>query len=278
MSEWNKCVGEIIAELRMMQTSFKGFFWLVEGPSDIRFFTTRKNRNVELIAAGGKTNIINTIRKLQEDPINTKILGIVDSDIDWLIPQPERPSNIISTDPRDIEGMLLRSTALDKILSEYAEPEKIHKFEQKAGKTVREYIHDTSEFFGKIRAVNELKGKVSLRKLKPQIFIMKNSWSYDFDAALKFTIDRGVCTSTDELLSLISNLPTMDQWYYVRGHDAVNILTGGLLKEIGRGTPIYDSMIESMLRVGIEEHEYHESNLYRAIENWHYNSLLENKL
>lgn len=272
MIAWNKSVGEIVAELKMMQTSFGGFFWIVEGPSDIRFFAARKSVDVELVVAGGKTNVINTIKRLQQDPINDKILGIVDSDIDWLVLQEERPGNVISTDPRDIEGILLRSTALGKVLAEYADAGKVSAFESKVGKTVRDYIHDASELFGRIRAVNDLHNKVSLRKFRPQIFISKKDWSYDYEAALSFCVGLGVCTSVVELKRLVGLLPDKELWSYVRGHDAVNILVGGLLKEIGRGFPVDESIVGSVLRAGIEDREYHQSKLYQSIESWRNNS------
>lgn len=269
MSSWDRSIGDIIAEIKMTETDFNGFYWLVEGPSDTRFFEHRKYSNIEIIPAGGKRNVIGVIRDLHDDPVNSKILGIVDADIDWLIPTPQRPSNIISTDPRDLEGILLRSRSLDKLLSEYAEPKKISAFEARMGKTVREYIHDTSDFFGKIRAANDLHKGISLKKnFRPQIFIKKDKWEYDFDAALKNCVDRGVADSTESLKDLIEKLPQDKYWHYVRGHDAVNILTGGLIKEIGRGGLIDDSRIESALRIGIEDEEYKASKIYEELERW----------
>lgn len=269
MSSWDKSVGDVISEIKMMGTNFKGFYWLVEGPSDIRFFTSRKKADVEIIAAGGKYNVIQAMRELDGDPIKSRVLGIVDADIEWLIPDRDRPEGVISTDPRDIEGMLIRSTALNKLLAEYADPEKILSFELGKKTSVREYVHDVAELFGKVRAANELFRKVKLKKLKPQIFISKDSWEYDFEQAMEFCVRLGAFESVEDLRTRISLLPHMDDWHYVRGHDAVNILTGGLIKQFGRGGTIDEARVESALRLGIEEYEYQSTNLYQSLEAWY---------
>ncbi|MDU8604687.1 DUF4435 domain-containing protein [Pseudomonas syringae group sp. 247E2] len=269
MIAWNRTVGDIVSEIKMMQTSFKGFFWLVEGPSDIRFFTSRKFANVELIVGGGKLNVVNSVKALSRENDGFKVLGIVDADYDWLIRSEHRPNNIITTDPRDLEGVLIRSSAFDKVLSEYADEAKVKEFEQKNKCTVREYLHDLSVFFGRIRAFNDIARKVDLKKLKPQRFMEKGKWSYDFDDVLSVSVSLGVSASVEELIKGMYALPEVESWNYVRGHDAVDIFAGGLLTELGRGVKLDAFMIESVLRVGIQDHEYYDTKLYKSISGWH---------
>lgn len=273
MTPWNRDVGDIIAEIKMMMADFSGCFWIVEGPSDQRFFNSRVKDDITLIVAGGKRNVINAVQRLELDPSPAKVLGIVDADIDWLIPLQNRPANIISTDPRDLEGMLLRSSAFTKVLGEYADLKKVTAFELKIGKPVINYIHDTAVFFGKIRAVGDLQGRAGLKKFKPQGSLVKGTWSYDTELALNMAVGYGVSDSVANLKNEIANLPDADDWCYVRGHDAVNILTAGLLGEIGRGVSVDDARVDSLLRAGIEEHEYQASALYNSLNNWY---LLQN--
>ncbi|MFK0664974.1 DUF4435 domain-containing protein [Aeromonas salmonicida] len=268
MSVWNKEPGTIISEIKMMYASNHCYFWLVEGPSDSKFFTLRKYDNVELIISGGKRNIIQAIEGLKEDPLYRQTIGIVDHDIDWLL-KIARDQNIIVTDPRDIEGILLRSSALDKVLVEYGDASKIKSFEINKGVTVRQFIHDTSSFFGKIRAVNELNNKVCLKKLKPQIFIEKSSWSYDYKAAIDYCVTKlNVSPSDVALITEINRLPAAAPWHYVRGHDALNILVGGLTKELGSSN-VDENKIQTALRMGLEVNEYERTSLFRDLSNWH---------
>ncbi|MFM4941943.1 DUF4435 domain-containing protein [Aeromonas bivalvium] len=267
MNAWNKDPGIIISELKMMQASHNRYFWLVEGPSDNKFFSLRKYDDVELIISGGKRNIIKAIEQIQSDPLYKKTIGIVDSDADWLL-KINHHKNIITTDPRDIEGILLRSKSLDKVLVEYGDKEKINSFQQREKISVREFIHETSTFFGKIRAVNDLSRNVCLKKLKPQIFIDEKYWSYDYKAVLDFCVHKmNICPSVEELILNINNLPNPAPWHYVRGHDAINILVGGFIKEIG-SVCIDEAKLQAALRIGLEDDEYKSTNLYKNILTW----------
>ncbi len=276
MSPWNKDPGVIIAEIKMLEMDFQGLFWVVEGPSDIRFFQYRKFDDVELVVAGGKRNVINVVEKLQSDGVSKRLVGIVDADIDWLLPMQVRPSNIISTDPRDLEGILLRSKSLSKVLSEYGDKKKIEDFEGRNKKSVREYVRSLSEVFGKIRAANILHKDVPLRCLKPQNFISDAAWRYDFEEVMDFCVSRGVASSVEELKRLVAALPATHPWNYVRGHDAVSILVGGLMKEIGASSKIDNSRVESALRLGIEDEEYRQSKIYADLSAWRAAAIQQN--
>lgn len=269
MNEWDKSVGVLVAEIKMMEASHKGFYWLVEGPSDIRFFSTRKKGNVELVVGGGKRNVVGAILALAADPVNNRILGIVDADIDWLLPGYVRPDNVITTDPRDLEGVLLRSSAYFKVLAEFADSAKVRTFETKNQCTVREYVRNISMFFGRVRAVNDLNNSVSLRKYKPQSFMRQGDWSYDFEAALNVAVAKGVCSTVEMLKQKMEALPDVDVWNYVRGHDAVNIFAGGLIAELGRGGKVDSDRVELVLRSGIDEAEYIRTKLHGMIDAWH---------
>ncbi|WP_162803490.1 DUF4435 domain-containing protein [Pseudomonas kribbensis] len=268
MSDWDKSVGVIVSEIIMMETSSKGLYWLVEGPSDIRFFEARKDPEVELIVSGGKRNVIGSIQALTTNPVSKRMLGIVDADIDWLLAVDSIPGNIITTDPRDLEGVLLRSSAYGKVLAEFSDPAKVKAFEKNRSCTVLEYVRDIAIQFGKIRAVNDLTNSVSLRRFRPQAFMQKGAWAYDFDSVNRYAIEKGVCLSIDDLEVKIQALPEVDPWNYVRGHDAVNILAGGMICEIGRGGKVDADRIESVLRSGIEEVEFRETKLHRSIAAW----------
>ncbi|WP_332769056.1 DUF4435 domain-containing protein [Pseudomonas koreensis] len=269
MSDWDKNVGVIVSEIIMMEASSKGFYWLVEGPSDIRFFEARKRPGVELIVSGGKRNVIGSIQALTANPVSERMLGIVDADIDWLLVNDSMPENIISTDPRDLEGLLLRSSAYVKVLAEFADTNKVRVFEARHGCSVLQYVRDIAMQFGKIRAVNDLNNGVSLKKFRPQAFMKKDIWVYDFESVMLSAVEKGVCTSIEDLTTKIRDLPEVEPWSYVRGHDAINILTGGLVCEIGRGGKVDSDRVESVLRSGIEEVEFRETKLHRSITAWH---------
>ena len=268
MNIWNRSVGDIVAEIKMMEADSKSFYWLLEGPSDIRFFTTRTPDRIKLIASGGKRNVVGAITALINDQLNSKILGVVDADYDWLVSPEQRPQNIVTTDPRDLEGVLLRSGAFNKVVAEYACAEKIASFKSEVGVGLLEYIHDVALFFGKIRAVNDLGLRVNLKGFLPQRFVNLQLWSYDYEAVLAEAIRVGVASTLEELLSRMDDLPSVGTWHYVRGHDAVNIFTGGLMSRIGSNGNINCADVASMLRIGIEDVEYERTELYQSLSHW----------
>ncbi|AGZ37137.1 MAG: DUF4435 domain-containing protein [Pseudomonas sp.] len=276
MSDWDKSVGVIVSEIKMMEASAKSHYWLLEGPSDIKFLSPRKPAGIELILSGGKRNVIGAVKALASDRVIKRILGVVDADIDWLFTEEEKHPNIIATDPRDLEGLLLRSSAYAKVLAEFADEKKVRLFEGSRACDVRSYVRDISSFFGKIRAVNDLVGLVSLKKFKPQSFMVAGKWEYNREAAIAAAVKKGVCSTAEELIDRMAQLPAVDCWNYVRGHDAVNILTGGLLSEIGRGAPLDASRIESVLRAGIDDAEYQKTQLYQRLTEWQTSRVLEN--
>ena len=269
MSDWDKNVGVIVSEIMMMDASSKALYWLLEGPGDIRFFSSRKREGVELIVSGGKRNVIGSIQALSTEPVCERLLGIVDADIDWLLPNQPRPANVITTDPRDLEGVLLRSGAYFKVLAEFADAKKIKNFESRKGCTVLEYLRDISVFFGRIRAVNDLNKCVSLKKFKPQSFMLKGTWEYDLKSALISAVSKGVSDTVEELEKQMLLLPDVFIWNYVRGHDAVNIIAGGLISELGAGGGVDSGRVESVLRSGIDEAEFVETKLHKMMTEWH---------
>lgn len=268
MNVWNRSVGDIVAEIKMMEADSRGFYWLLEGPSDIRFFSPRKHESVKLIASGGKRNVVGAVTALANDKLNSKVLGVVDADYDWLVSSKDRPPNIVTSDPRDLEGVLLRSGAFNKVVMEYACPDKIKTFRSENGIGLLQYIHDVALFFGRIRAVNDLGPRVNLKGFLPQRFVDIQRWTYDFEAVLAEAVRVGVSSSVEELLAYIDELPAVDSWHYVRGHDAVNVFTGGLMRRVGNNGNITSADVESMLRIGIEEYEYKRTELYQSLSRW----------
>ncbi|WKW33938.1 DUF4435 domain-containing protein [Pseudomonas viridiflava] len=146
MSDWDKTVGVVVSEIKMMETSSKGYYWLVEGPSDIKFLSPRKPECIELILSGGKRNVIGAVEALASEKVIKRVLGIVDADIDWLLVEVERHPSIITTDPRDLEGVLLRSSAYTKVLAEFSDDSKVRRFEASRSCDVRTYVRDVASF------------------------------------------------------------------------------------------------------------------------------------
>ncbi|WP_397459853.1 DUF4435 domain-containing protein [Pseudomonas asplenii] len=261
--------GDIAAEVLMtISADPDTVFWLLEGPTDIKFFRPRVKPGLCFIDTTGKYKLIRAMNLFNSDPkfSETNILGLVDNDYDWLTNY-QLPKNVISTEPRDLEGLMLRANSIACVLAEYAKPDLVERFEAN-GKTVTDAIVERAIFFGKIRAVNNIHKKVCLKKFKPLTFF-RNDWSYDHNWALNRAVELGVCDSVEVLLSEIAHLPKVDDWHYVRGHDAIDILCGGLKSIFGYSSSVGANTIEPVLRQSLKDAEFAKSKIYTEVNTWY---------
>lgn len=261
--------GDIVAEVLMtIAKKPETVFWLLEGVTDIKFFKSRVKSGLCLIDTTGKYKLIPAMKVFNSDSrfSSINIVGVVDNDYDWLTDY-ELPQNVISTEPRDLEGLMLRANSITCVLAEFANLSKVASFESK-GVSVTDAVVEKSIFFGKIRAVNNIRNRVCLKKFKPITFF-RNDWSYDHDWALQRAVELGVCDSTEILFDEMQSLPVVDDWYYVRGHDAIDILCGGLKSVFGNGGSVGANTIEPVLRQSLSDADFSKSKIYTEVSLWH---------
>jgi hypothetical protein len=261
-------VGDIISEIQMtLAADPNAIFWLLEGVTDVKFFKPRLIDSILLIDSMGKYKVIETIKRIAAS--NTlkglSVLGIVDNDYDWLNGY-EIPPNIVSTEPRDLEGILLRANCVNCVLAEFGNKSAIEQFERREGPVI-EAILARALIFGKVRAVNSLNNRVCLKSLKPVRFF-KSDWTYDKNKLFEEAVQLGVSSSIDELEMEIGNLPDTNPWHYVRGHDAIDILCGGLISILGP-FKAYASLIEPVLRQSLTSQQYQNTAIHEQSMLWH---------
>ncbi len=150
MPQGYKTPGTLVAEIKMSRMSHEGAFLLVEGKDDIRFWRSRRHVDCELVDGEGKRNVIGGIQKLDATSF-VGVLGIVDSDYDPLTGISIESENLLLTDAHDLECLLCRSSALDKVLAEYGNHPKIERFENKTGDDVRTGLLKRALVFGRLR-------------------------------------------------------------------------------------------------------------------------------
>ncbi|WP_256262845.1 DUF4435 domain-containing protein [Pseudomonas gingeri] len=261
--------GDIVAEVLMtISVDPEAVFWLLEGVTDLKFFRPRVKPGLCLIDSTGKYKLIRAMDVFNSDPrfSDLNMLGIVDNDYDWLTKY-QLPKNVISTEPRDLEGLMLRANSIACVLAEYAQPALVERFEAN-GTSIVDAVVQRALFFGKIRAVNNIHKRVCLKKFKPISFFGAD-WSYDQESALARAVQLGVGESVDFLRSEMQRLPDVNDWYYVRGHDAIDILCGGLKSIFGDGRSVGANAIEPLLRQSLSDAEFARSKIYTEVNSWH---------
>jgi Protein of unknown function (DUF4435) len=94
-------------EIKMLRSSFKGTFLLIEGSTDKVFYGRLINKSIcTLFPISGKPSskslVVNVLQILEQSGVSG-VLAIVDADFDHLEPLPASSSNLLRTDSHDLE-------------------------------------------------------------------------------------------------------------------------------------------------------------------------------
>lgn len=258
----------LMAEIKMHRMSHDGSFLIVEGKDDGRFWTSRRHANCELVDGEGKPNVIGGIQRLDAASFDG-VLGIVDSDYDPLNGVDVESENLLATDAHDLECLLCRSSALDKVFAEYGDRSKIERFENETDADVRTGLLERTLVFGRLRwAATRCHPVIELHGLKIPRFVNKETWTVTSEEVICNTL----LDSREDALALmrrIDHLPETNPWYVVHGHDMIEILGIGLrctLGEIRRSVGV--NQIRGILRAGMSREDLQATKLWTDMRAW----------
>ncbi len=268
MLRGHKSPGTIVAEIKMRRMFHGGAFLLVEGADDVRFWASRRHAGCELLDGEGKPNVLGAIQRVDAAGV-AGALGLVDDDGDMLTGARVESGNLLYTDAHDLECLLCRSSALDKVLAEYGDPAKIRRFETAHG-DVRNALLERALVFGRLRLAARLARPAARLDVKIPRFLKPDTWAVE--ANDKALVRASVPDSPDDARAITSRLvqlPLADPWYVVRGHDLIEILVIGLRRVLG-DLPAQTGakQIASVLRVGMTPEDLRRTRLWADVHEW----------
>ena len=270
MPRGNKSPGTLVAEIKMSRMSHGGAFLIVEGNDDVRFWTptSRRHTDCELVDGEGKPNVIGGIQRLDAASF-PGVLGIVDSDYDTLIGISIESGNLLTTDAHDLECLLCRSSALDKVLAEYGNRSKIERFEDETGTDVRTGLLERALVFGRLRwAAVRTHPVIDLGGFRVLQFVDENTWIVTSEELLCAKLP-GSPDDSLELKRRVDELPAADPWYVVHGNDMVEILRTGLRRTLGDIRPnVGVKDIGRMLRAAMTPDDLQSTKLWTSMRAW----------
>ena len=262
MLQGHKSPDTLVAEIKMSRMSHDGAFLLVEGKDDIRFWKPRLHSSCELVDGEGKSNVIGAVQRL-DDARFQGTLGIVDSDYDFPTSPRFESDNLLYTDAHDLECLLCRSSALDKVLAERGDPGKIRRFED-AGVDVRTALLERALVFGRLRLAARARPAAELRGIAVQRFVDENTWTVDGEELIRQT-----ASDEQDIKSRLARLPEADPWYVAHGHDMLQILRIGLRRVLGNlPARIKADDIAGLLRAGMTPEAMHTTGLGTSVHAW----------
>jgi hypothetical protein len=260
----------------MTRTSHEGAFLIVEGDTDARFYKLMVGSGkCRITIAQNRENAVQIVTILQGDNF-AGFLAIVDADFDVLEGTDFGSSNIFLTDTHDLETMMLKSPALEKLVLEMGSETKLGEFVKSRGKELREALIEEGLHLGYLRWV-------SLRHGHALKFEGLNYRA--FTDHLTLTIDQSKLIETiknhsqklqlsdqdlQQQIEAIRN-ETHDKWHVCCGHDLIGILSVGLHKAVGsqrNWKAIEPGIIEGNLRLAYESAWFRNTGLYASIRRW----------
>ena len=264
----------IANSIRLLRSDHEGVFLIVEGHSDKLIYERLVNKQeVRITIASGKNNAIKALSILEKENF-CRVFAVIDADFSRIEQQIPDSNNLFLTDEHDLEMMLIKSAAFDKLLKERGSEEKIAAF----SKDIRETLLKLGQEIGKLRLLS-LRNKLDLKfeGLKFGKFIDKEKLSINIDELIRSIKNHSQKLSLDEQqikqdLSVISD-ENHDPWQLCCGHDFISILAIALCKVLGtwNANDVKKEDWERELRLAYELSYFYQTQIYQLMVNWQSN-------
>src|SRR4028119_78327 len=261
----------IANKIRLLRTQHPGSFLIAEGDTDARVWKNLvDSTKCRVENASNKDNAVKVLNILEKDNF-AGVLAVVDADFDILEETVLLSQNLLLTDTHDLETMLLKSPALEKVLREHGSTEKIERFPQ----DIRQTLLESAKIIGYLRWAS-LKFKYGLK--------------FEGLAFNKFVDDRTLILDESKLIQTVKNhsqkpgldeqeirgnmdslkTDTQDMWHVCCGHDMISILSIAFGKALAsfNSQTANPNVLEQYLRVAYESAHFRETKLYRYIQRW----------
>jgi len=246
-------------------------FVFVEGSGDRNVYSAFSSERAKFVIAHGRKNVRTSVRLLQKRGVEG-VLGIEDADCDRL--RGVRPDPLVCvTDGHDLEAMILRSRALERVLAELGDAKRIDRFESR-GRSVREALLDAVRPLGLAKYL-KLRGglkdlDISSKDLAHERFIDPTTIAMDFELFCDYMSERcGGRQQPEQIAREIQavKLHSADNWDVCRGHDLVGALAVALSAALGtRRRRVFD--VEQALRLAFDSLAFARTGVCAGMLDW----------
>ena len=265
---------DICNEMSMERTVFDGTFLLVEGVTDSRLFGKFLDRgSSKLLIAHSRDNVERVVREMGSRRGDRLVIGIIDADLDLLHGRAVK-SPLFHTDCRDMEMMIVRSNALNDVIDEYVEAEKVEQFEERFG-PIREALVSASYPIGLLMCISQDRGLgLCFKNLDFQRFINPRSLALDVKIMVDEVLDgsRNARIGRRQLYDLLLEEAEGidDMWKAARGHDTIDILLIGLKRGFGafNARDLDPGSLSGDLRLAFSDEDFENTDLFRSTSEW----------
>lgn len=218
---------------------------------------------------GNRNKIIEAIKIANEERIEG-IIGIIDSDFDYLVGTPNK-NNLYRTDGHDLEAMILKSeNAIKKTLINYSKKKLVLSDEDI--EEIQKILIDASMPIGyAMWCSNENKWMLKFKDYPIHLFLDENC-NLKIQEAYTHLIECSVDSSIslidmkDEIMNKKS-LDNHDLWHVCRGKEMIKVLAQYIKKELKEGSCRNDKVKRDLIS-SFEKDDFAKTDLYGSIKNW----------
>ena len=258
-------------KVRQVREVHKGSILVVEGGDDRRFFERYVDSNdCFVVSAGGKAHVIDLIETLKREGYRG-LVGVVDGDFDRIEGRACQNSNVVMLDSCDLEAMLVRSGALERILGEIGSRDKMAAF----GRDIRLVLTEAAVPIGCLRLYSERVelglrfGNMRYRDCVDARTLVVDIWS--LIQVVKNQSQRPDIVQDDlvrEMQHIAQSIA--DPWLVCIGDDLVSVLAIGLTRAIGNmsRTDVSLEYLYRALRLAYERADFDKSQVCADLQRW----------
>lgn len=262
-------------DVRMRRSVWKVAFLFVEGDSDERLYSIFvDSRTCQVIVSHGRANLIEACEILSAHGFKG-FLGIIDADLCHAQGTLPLIPNILVTDFHDAECFMLRGTAFERVLREFASKEKLEYWHKVFGPDVRKHLLSHSIKVGFLLWHSTVKGlNLIFSNLEVKEFADRESLEIDVRRLVEHTKHKSQKQDLNsaELVSEIGKLESFkpEPWQVVRGSDFIDLM-GYALRHALATLPALEvsrERLEQSLRLAYSTEEFAATELFRSIKIW----------
>jgi len=267
---------DVIASMRMLRRTFTGTWILVEGDTDRAVLERFVDPDSGMVQpCQGKRGVLVVMSQRHKARLGGAV-AVVDTDF-WWLDHRSPPSDVVVTDAHDLEAMLIASRALDAVLAEHADPDRLQAFLDRAGPfpSLRDLLYDRCRPSATLRLINS-REDLGLRFAKLPVSGYVEPTALRFDA-MRYLRDVHARSRTTASLDQVGRMlvaelrKDYDPALLCQGHDMVELLAYAL-RECGFAkrppSAYHPKLIEKDLRLAYDSRYFRRTELYEHLREW----------
>ena len=272
---FTRSAGTIATDLRIRRTQFDGTLFLVEGPTDARALGQFVDRSkCQVVVGDTRDNVLTVVPLLRAEGF-AGLVGLVDADFSHLQGTTPRDPDVLVTDEHDLEMMLLRSNALDRVLWARGSADRLQRAHARWGSDLRPALLATAAPLGALRLYAQREGEGwTFKHLNYESFLNLEALAV-FVPELCQEVKNKTQRPSLDISRMAKAIDTvlaegLDLWQLCRGHDVLEILSVALRKYIGsqRPTAVNEATLSMDLALAYDKVEFVASPLFVRTRAW----------